>query len=135
MMLDFIFLLPELYFFFCFCCIILYTGLMYYKQGFSVIMNCIFLLVYGGVLYLYILINGPCINVSLISFHMCIDNLIFLVKIICVGLFVFILGLMFIVSYNNKTGSPEPVLLLSLFFLGSALCVMSNDFFIFFLLI
>jgi len=34
---------------------------------------------------------------------------------------------------NEKTGSPEPVLLLSLFFLGSCLCVMSNDFFFFFL--
>lgn len=133
-MLDIIFLIPELFFLFCFFLVILYKGLLYYKLKLSVVMNGMFLLGYGGVLYTLLLISGSGVNVSIMSFHMCIDAVVFFVKIIAVVLFLFILWLFHIYFYYDKIGSPEPVLLLSLFFWSSVVCVMSNDFFFFYLL-
>lgn len=97
-------------------------------------MNCMFLLGYGGVLYLLLLISGSDINVAIMSFHMCNDTIVFFVKIIAVILFLFILWLFHIYFFYNKIGSPEPALLLTLFFWASLICVMSNDFFFFYLL-
>lgn len=97
-------------------------------------MNCIFLLGYGGVLYLYLITSGACFDAAIMSFHMCNDSLIFFIKIISVFLFLFILWLFGVYFFSEKVGAPEPILLLALFFWAAVVCVMSNDFFFFYLL-
>lgn len=115
-MLDLIFLLPEIFFLLCFFFLILYTGVLYYKLRISIVMNCIFLLGYGGVLYLYLITSGACFDAAIMSFHMCNDSLIFFIKIISVFLFLFILWLFGVYFFSEKVGAPEPILLLALFF-------------------
>lgn len=132
-LLNCIFFLPEIFYLLGFFSFLLYPAVIYYSNWRSVLMNCTFILVYGAVLYAYLLITNGNIEVALMTFHMCSDFFVVSIKLILCVLYVVVLLLLHMYFKLYKQGAPEPFLLLTIFFIGSCFCLMSNDFFFFFL--
>lgn len=132
-LLNIFFIIPEIYYLLAFFIFLLYPAILYYSKWISVVMNCTFILGYGAVLYILLLLTNGNINVSLMTFHMCSDVFIVTMKLIITLIYVVVLYMLHQYFLNRQHGSPEPFLLLSVFFLGACFCLMSNDFFFFFL--
>lgn len=132
-LLNIFFLIPEAFYLCVFFLFLLYPAILYYSKWISVVMNCTFILGYGAVLYILLLLTNGNIDVSLMTFHMCSDVLVVVVKLIISLIFIIVLYMLHLYFFENKKGSPEPFLLLVVFFIGSCFCLMSNDFFFFFL--
>lgn len=131
-LLNIFFIIPEIYHLLIFFLFLLYPAILYYSKYISVVMNCTFILGYGAVLYIMLLLTNGNIDVGLMTFHMCSDVFVVIVKFMAAFIYIITLYMLHQYFLNRKQGSPEPFLLLTVFFIGACFCIMSNDFFFFF---
>lgn len=132
---DFLFLLSEFYYLLFLLTITILLAVNYYIYKINCIQNCYFIVSYGVVLYLLLVISDIFLNASILTFHMSLELFSLSIKLISIFILLSVLWLFLLWFKQINELFVEPwVLLLSFFFIVFIILPV-NDFFLLFLLI